>query len=397
MISFSDAKCLKMKCLKNSVIKSHNKKTDFIKHPPPIINKRENHMIAEQQIAKAKAEKQSIKCIVWDLDNTLWKGVLLEDVQVDLFENMREILETLDQRGVLQAIASKNDYDTAMKQLKSYGLDEYFLYPQINWNSKSSSIRAIAESLNIGLDSIAFIDDQSFEREEVSFALPEVMCIDSADLDHLLAMPELQPRFITSESKLRRQMYLSDIKRKEIEDSFIETDESFLATLDMAFSFKPAEEADLQRAEELTVRTNQLNTTGYTYDYDELNQFRLSDNHLLLSATLDDKYGTYGTIGLALVELTDEVWTLKLLLMSCRVMSRGVGTIMMSHVMNEAKKAGVRLQAEFLRTDRNKMMFVTYKFGGFKQVGKKGDLVILEHDLTRIQPFPEHVKLHIEN
>jgi len=354
-------------------------------------------MFAEQQITKAKAEKQSIKCVVWDLDNTLWQGVLLEDSEVELFERTRTILQTLDQRGVLQAIASKNDHETAMKKLEAFGIAEYFLYPQINWNSKSSSVRAIAESLNIGLDSIAFIDDQSFEREEVLFALPEIMCIDSLNLEGLLDMSELQPRFITSESKLRRQMYLSDIKRKEIEDSFVETDESFLATLDMVFSFKPAEESDLQRAEELTVRTNQLNTTGYTYDYDELNQFRHSDRHLLLTATLDDKYGTYGTIGLALVEMSDEIWTLKLLLMSCRVMSRGVGTIMMSHIMNKAKDAGARLQAEFLRTDRNKMMYVTYKFGGFNQIGKRGDLLVLEHDLNRIQPFPKYVKLNIKD
>jgi len=354
-------------------------------------------MFAEQQITKAKAEKQSIKCVVWDLDNTLWQGVLLEDSEVELFERTRAILQTLDQRGVLQAIASKNDHDTAMKKLEVFGIAEYFLYPQINWNSKSSSVRAIAESLNIGLDSIAFIDDQSFEREEVLFALPEVMCIDSLNLEGLLDMAELKPRFITSESKLRRQMYLSDIRRKEIEDSFVETDESFLATLNMVFSFKPAEESDLQRAEELTVRTNQLNTTGYTYDYDELNQFRYSDKHLLLTATLDDKYGTYGTIGLALVEMNDEIWTLKLLLMSCRVMSRGVGTIMMSHIMNKAKDAGARLQAEFLRTDRNKMMYVTYKFGGFNQIGKRGDLLVLEHDLNRIQPFPKYVKLNIED
>lgn len=352
-------------------------------------------MIVEQHKAKAKAEKQSIKCIVWDLDNTLWNGVLLEDKEVHLTDMVKHTLETLDKRGVLQAIASKNDYHTTMRKLEELGLSEYFLYPQINWNAKSSSIQRIAESLNIGLDAIAFIDDQAFEREEVSHAIPEILCIDAADIEQLLDMKEMQPRFITSESKLRRQMYLSDIARQEVEAAFVETDESFLATLGMEFSFKPAEEADLQRAEELTVRTNQLNTTGYTYDYDELNAFRCSDNHLLLTATLDDKYGTYGTIGLALVELEEETWTLKLLLMSCRVMSRGVGTIMMSHIMNKAKLANVRLRAEFLPTERNKMMYVTYKFSGFKQVDKKGDLVILEHDLKRIQAFPEHVKLHI--
>ncbi|HEU0300077.1 MAG TPA: hypothetical protein VFR37_11495, partial [Longimicrobium sp.] len=158
----------------------------------------------------------------------------------------------------------------------------------------------------------------------------------------------------------------------------------------------PCSEADLQRAEELTQRTNQLNTTGYTYDYAELNAFRTSPRHLLLVAGLEDRFGTYGKIGLALVEKTSpEVWTLKLLLMSCRVMSRGVGTIMMSHVMSETRAAGARLRAEFKPNGRNRMMEVTYRFGGFHEVERQGELVIYEHGLETIQPFPEYVRVDV--
>ncbi len=112
-------------------------------------------------------------------------------------------------------------------------------------------------------------------------------------------------------------------------------------------------------------------------------------------ASLDDKYGVYGTIGLSLVELGDPFWTVKLLLMSCRVMSRGVGTIMMNYIMSQAKQAGARLRAEFVPTGRNRMMYVTYKFGGFKEVQKEGDLIILENDLARIQPLPDYVDVQI--
>ena len=121
----------------------------------------------------------------------------------------------------------------------------------------------------------------------------------------------------------------------------------------MVLTIFPAKEEDLQRAEELTVRTNQLNATGYTYSYNELNQFRLSDKYKLLMARLDDKYGRYGHIGLALVKCNPDVWTLKLLLMSCRVMSRGVGSIMLNHIMQLAKSHKVRLRAEFVPTGRN--------------------------------------------
>jgi FkbH-like protein len=352
-------------------------------------------VIVEEQLRKAKEEKPSVKCVVWDLDNTVWDGVLLEDGNVFLRDGLVEILQELDRRGILNSIASKNDHDMALAKLEEFGIKEHFLYPEINWNAKSSSIRAIAQSLNMGLDTFTFIDDQPFERDEVSFALPEVLCIDAADLDKVLGLPEMKPRFITPESRLRRQMYLNDMERNEAEQGFTGTNEAFLATLDMIFKIKPAAEEDLQRAEELTVRTHQLNTTGYTYSYDELNEFRYSNNHLLLVASLDDKYGTYGTIGLALVELGEEIWTVKLLLMSCRVISRGVGTIMMNYLMSRAKQANKRLQAEFFPNGRNRMMYVTYKFGGFTEVNKEGDRIMLENDLSQIQALPDYVQTHI--
>lgn len=342
-----------------------------------------------------QADKKSIKCVVWDLDNTLWDGVLLEDERVDLRLEVVDIIKTLDSRGILQSIASKNDDARAMAQLQEFGLHEYFLYPQINWNSKSSSIQEIAKSLNLGIDTFTFIDDQLFELEEVNFSLPEVLCINTANLAHLLDMPEMNPRFITEDSKLRRFMYISDIERNNSEKEFVGTQEEFLATLNMAFTMSDAKEEDLQRAEELTLRTNQLNTTGYTYSYDELNHFRQSDKHKLLIASLDDKYGSYGKIGLALVECQEFVWTLKLLLMSCRVMSRGVGTIMLNHIMTLAKTNNVRLRSEFVSNNRNRMMYVSYKFAGFQEIEKKGDLLILENELTRIQPFPEYVLVKI--
>lgn len=113
--------------------------------------------------------------------------------------------------------------------------------------------------------------------------------------------------------------------------------EEFLTTLKMMLTIAPASVEELKRAEELTVRTHQLNTTGYTYSYEELDQFRQSDRHLLLIAGLDDKYGTYGKIGVILVECFEAVWTIKLLLMSCRVMSRGVGSVVINHIRNEAR------------------------------------------------------------
>ena len=343
-----------------------------------------------------KKEKQSIKCVVWDLDNTVWDGILLEGDEVSLRPGVVEVLKTLDERGILHSIASRNDFTAAMAKVEELGLAEYFLYPQIHWGSKAESIARIAQDINIGLDAVAFIDDQPFEREEVAFTHAQVLTFDAADLATLPDRPELRPRFLTDDSRLRRRMYQADIARNRVEEEFAGPKEEFLATLGMVFTIAPCKEEDLQRAEELTVRTNQLNSTGYTYSYEELDQLRLSADHRLLISSLEDKYGTYGKIGLTLIELGPEVWSVKLLLMSCRVMSKGVGTIMIHHVLRQAKEAGVKLRAEFLSNDRNRQMLVTYKFAGFKEVAKAGEISILENDFSVIQPPPPYVDLRIE-
>ncbi|MEM7125046.1 MAG: HAD-IIIC family phosphatase [Chloroflexota bacterium] len=346
-------------------------------------------------LAEKEKKQKDIKCVIWDLDNTIWDGVLLEDQQVTLHAGVVEIIKTLDERGILQSIASKNHHGQAMEKLSEFGIEEYFLYPEINWNAKASSIGKIVKSLNIGIDTIAFIDDQPFERDEVRFSWPDVRCIDALNLGQVLEMPAMNPRFITSDSKRRRQMYLSNMEREEAEEIFEGPQEEFLASLDMKLRIFSAQSEDLQRAEELTVRTNQLNATGYTYSYEELDQLRQSPNHQLLMASLEDKYGTYGHIGLSLLECTDAIWTIKLLLMSCRVMSRGVGSVLLSYLMKSASSAQVRLQAEFVPTDRNRMMNITYRFAGFEEVANQGELQILEHNLKDIQAFPNYMQVDI--
>lgn len=346
--------------------------------------------------AAAPAKRRRVKCVVWDLDNTLWNGTLLEGDEVNLRDGVREIIHALDDRGILHSIASRNHAESALARLRELGLEEYFLYPQINWGSKAASIGKIAESLNIGVDSICFIDDQPFEIAEVQAALPKVLCLDHTQLTHLLEMPELNPETITAESRMRRQMYLGEMRRKQTEEEFTGPQEEFLATLGMVFTIAPARVEDLARAEELTNRTNQLNTTGRTFSRNELEELRCSDRHLLLMSELTDRFGSYGKIGLALVECDSDVWTIKLLLMSCRVMNRGVGTIMLNHILRKAQEAGVRLLSEFVSNDRNRMMYVTYKFAGFREIENRGGVQILEHSLASIPPVADYISVRVE-
>jgi FkbH-like protein len=355
--------------------------------------------IAEGTITEAVAVEKPvqgrIKCVVWDLDHTLWDGVLLEDANVAVRQSVVDHIHRLDRLGVLHSIASRNDAELALAKLRELGLEDMFLHPQIGWNAKSDSIAHIAKALNLGIDAFAFVDDQPFELAEVTHALPGVTCVDVADLDEALARPEFHPRFVTDESAQRRKMYQSQATRDEIERDFVGTNEDFLASLEMTFTIAPARTEDLQRAEELTVRTNQLNSTGRTYSYDELNALRESPDHLLLVASLTDKFGSYGKIGLTLVEKGPEVWWLRMLLMSCRVMSRGVGSVLLNHIMGLAADAGVKLRADFVETGRNRMMQITYAFAGFDEVSREGKHVVLEADLSRVQEPAPYVKLDL--
>ncbi|MEY9862668.1 FkbH-like protein [Catenulispora sp. GAS73] len=346
-------------------------------------------------VLPAKPKRGRVKCIVWDLDNTLWDGVLLEDSDVKVRDWVVRHIKELDAKGVLHSIASKNDHDTAMAKLEEFGLAEYFLCPQINWNPKSTSVKIVAEVLNLGLDAFAFVDDQDFERDEVGFGTPEVICVDILDLPEAVNRPEFQPRFVTDESARRREMYQGQILRDGLEKDFVGTNEEFLAGLEMAFTIESAKEADLQRAEELTVRTNQLNSTGRTYSYEELDALRGSPDHLVLVASLTDKYGSYGKIGLALVEKGETVWNLRMLLMSCRVMSRGVGMVLLNHIMRLAAQSGANLRADLVETGRNRMMQITYAFAGFREVDRDGATAILEADTGELQPPPAYVRLEV--
>lgn len=336
-----------------------------------------------------------VKCLVWDLDNTIWDGVLLEDPEVQLRPDVVDVIQKLDERGVLQSVASKGEEAIALSRLRELGLADYFLYPQINWSPKSYSIRRMAERLNISTEAVALIDDDPFERDEVKSALPEVRCYEPKNLPDLADLPEFSSVAVTQESRMRRLMYIAEERRRQGEENFAGSREEFLAKLGLVLTISKAKENDLRRAEELTVRTHQLNTTGIIYSYKELQALSRSDRHLLLIAELEDKYGSHGKIGLALAETTQTLWTIKLLLMSCRVISRGVGSILLTHLVRMSRDAGVRLRAQFIPNDRNRIMLITLRLVGFKQVEPKGGRQIFEHPLISLPSAPTYVQIRI--
>lgn len=333
-----------------------------------------------------------IKCVVWDLDNTLWEGVLSEGGGHALRPGIRAVIEGLDGRGIIQSIASKNDPAPALRRLEELGLADYFLCPQISWGAKSDAVKAIARTLNLKFEAMAFVDDNPFERDEVSFALPLVSVYDAADSDALLSLPEFQVRFVTEDAKNRRKMYQADLRRSQAEEAFSGGGDAFLSTLHMKLTLSPVTEQDLQRVEELTIRTHQLNSTGYTYSYEELLALSRSDDHIFLIAGLTDDYGDSGKVGLLLLEKGDAL-TIKLLIVSCRVMSRGIGSALLSAATQIAHELGLPLRADFLETEHNRIMYITYKLAGFEELDGEGgqEAMTLEYQEAEPRPFPPYL------
>lgn len=294
-----------------------------------------------------------IKCVVWDLDNTLWEGVLLENADVRLNTSLKELLETLDQRGILLSIASKNDHESAWRQLEALGISDYFLAPQINWMPKSESIKAIAKRLNIGLDSVAFIDDNPFELNEVAAACPEVTCIDVRNVGELRNAPRFQGS-TTADARSRRGYYQEALVREDKQAEFGEDYLRFLEYCEIRLEIRRFRNEDFDRVAELVQRTNQLNFSGQKYNRDQLHNI-LNDPEIdkyILDCS--DKFGSYGTIGLGTVRHSPAEIEIQDFMLSCRVQGKLIEQAFFSHLQTHHNpKRAPRLRVNFTETARN--------------------------------------------
>ena len=283
---------------------------------------------------------QFVKCVVWDLDNTLWDGILIETddpASLRLRNGVRAVIEELDHRGIIQSIASKNDYAAARDVLKKMSLDDYFLYPQIHWNSKSSSVEQIAKSLNIGIDSLALIDDSIFERKEVSSVWPQVRTYDADEVNDLLDKPEFTVT-VTDESRNRRMMYKAEEKRNQVMVSSKTSIIDFLRSCNLRITlFEPITEEEIKRCYELVVRTNQLNMSGNKYKPDEFTQVLNLPGHKNFAFSCADDFGSYGIVGFGQYLINNDELVFSEFAMSCRVAEKYVESALFTDLLNFEK------------------------------------------------------------
>lgn len=338
---------------------------DFVKHHP------------RAEASRAASETKKWKCIVWDLDNTLWNGILLEDgpEKIRVRQDVVNLIRETDERGILHSVASKNNHDDAMAVLNAAGLSEYFLYPQIGWGPKSDAVAQIATSLNIGVDAIAFVDDQPFEREEVRAALPEVAVIDAAECLTIPARPECQVP-VTKESRTRRTMYREEEQRLTAQKATGGDYIAFLRECRLEMRISALAESNLMRVYELAQRTNQMNFSGRRYPEAQLAEIMKSPSFETYVIDCRDRFGEYGIVGFAVVDVREP--RLLDLMFSCRIQSKRVEHAVLTFLLRRfVQDKGQDFYANYRKTPKNAPSGKVFDEMGFELVGESDGVLSL--------------------
>ncbi len=318
---------------------------------------------------KPKADK--IKCVVWDLDNTLWDGILIEDGpdNIQLKPGIKDIIIKLDEIGILHSVVSKNDHDNAMKAIRRFGLEEYFLYPEISWGPKSQGMSRIAQNLNINLNTFLFVDDNPFEREEVQASLPQVRVLDAAAYE---SIPEMKAfdKVPTAESRARRSYYLTEQGRKKIAASFDDDYFTFLRSCNLSVELLPLRPENFKRVYELSQRTNQMNFSGNKYSMEEIVDLEANTSFDKYVIRSQDKFGDYGIVGFGIVDVSAN--TLIDLMFSCRIQSKRVEHAFFTYLLRKYLAEGRDFRVKYRKTERNKFTGQVFDDFGFEasQTGK---------------------------
>ena len=347
-----------------------------------------------------KGHGRRIKCVVADLDNTLWDGILRDDgiEGINVYQNRLTVLDFLTRRGILLAIASKNDSSIQPLVDDVLGsISDSFTIKKINWNDKAQNLIEIAQELNIGLDSLAFFDDNPYERDQIQLFLPDVLVLPETEIIHTLNRIEFEPiGKLTKESAKRTQMYAEQKKREIDETEFALDKEGFLLSCDLELWMREAKDVDLGRVTELIQRTNQLNATAVRYSKDEILDFHKSSEYKIYVVNLYDRYGEYGLIGVTLIHKDEHKWVMEVLTFSCRAMGKTVEQTFLSFLMQEAQKEDADiLIGKYKKTEKNEAMERLFTEASFESKAAENGLVIWEYNFmdNEIPDYPKWFKI----
>lgn len=339
---------------------------------------------AQPALLAKPGQPDRVKCIVWDLDNTLWDGVLVEDgsEKLSLKPGIVGIIQSLDRRGILHSIASKNNFDDAMACLKARSLADYFLHPQISWNPKSESLKTIARKLNIGIDTLMFVDDSQFELAQVRSACPEVKTLLADRYLELPALPECRGKE-TEESANRRRMYQQEAVRESVAENCAGDYLRFLRECEIEMHIEPLSAANLERVHELTQRTNQMNFSGSRYERALLEEIAATPHLDTYVISCRDRFGSYGIVGFSIVDSREPRMTD--LAFSCRIQAKRVEHAFLAHLLKKhTQRGGQDFWANYRKTPRNAPSGQVFADLGIEEAGERAGVTELVFRKNRV-------------
>lgn len=330
------------------------------------------------------------KCLILDLDNTLWGGIIgddgIENIELgDLgigkaYTDLQLWAKQLKQRGIILAVCSKNEETIAKEPFEKHPdmvlkLDDIAVFVA-NWNNKADNIRYIQEVLNIGFDSMVFLDDNPAERAIVRENLPEItvpeLPADPAEyIPYLQTINLFETASHSEADETRTKQYQEEAKRKDLSQNFTDVP-SFLKSLEMKAKVRHFEPFDIPRVAQLTQRSNQFNLRTVRYTDEDIKRITADTQHVTYAFNLEDKFGDYGLISLVIANKQDDSLFIDTWIMSCRVLKRGVELLVLDTLVEYAKQNGfAKLVGEYIPTPKNKLVENHYKDLGFIADGDK--------------------------
>lgn len=355
----------------------------------------------------------SKKCLVLDLDNTLWGGVVgedgLEGIKLGPTPSGRPFLEfqkhilSLFNRGVILAISSKNNPEDALRVLREHPhmvlKEDNFAAIKINWTDKVSNLKEIAKELNIGIDSMAFVDDDVTNREMVKRLLPEVEVVELPEdpalySSALAAVNSFNTLQITKEDKARGMMYVANRKRQVLQNATTDLSD-FLKSLNIRTAILDADSFAIPRISQLTQKTNQFNLTTKRYLENNIEDFVKSGEYIVKYVKVEDQFGDYGITGVKIIKKSKDAWLVDNLLLSCRVLGKNIEFAIMAGIIEDAKKEKVKtIIGHFIPTKKNAPAKDFYKNCLFTCIDKKPNLEVWSFDVeNKNYPYPKFVKI----
>lgn len=343
--------------------------------------------LAVDIIAASKGKVK--KCLVTDLDNTMWGGIIGDDGMSNIqignlgigraFSDMQRWMKQLKQRGILLAVCSKNNEAIAKEPFGKHpemvlNLSDFAVFVA-NWESKVDNLHSIQSALNIGFDSMVFIDDNPFEREMVRKAIPDITVPEMPEdpAEYVLFLQQLnlfETASVTSEDATRTEQYQVEAKRIEMKKSFF-NEEDYLKSLEMTAAVAPFNDFNFSRVAQLTQRSNQFNLRTVRYTDAEIKSMADDDRFATFTFQLNDKFGDYGIICVIILKKENKTLFIDTLLMSCRVLNRTVEQFVLNELMRYARENNFEaITGEYLPTPKNALVKDLLPRLGFAEAGK---------------------------